>query len=382
MAINVPSEPKINTTKYDSFKGVDFTNDPTNVWYRRSPTGVNMIPDSAGKPHKRTGWEIAISKEDIAGLYANDNDCEPPSELSITRCHYFELNGEDHIFIFTNIGVFIYRNGELVSSKSVYPISDISYDETLIDSFERAFFFEGGGQSAFYIYGGFKVWKYEYADGYVWSEAEPYIPKVRISVDARHEAGTMYETVNMLSDFIAEDFQNNVYPAVSSATTTVSGGSVTVDESAFVAVESAAKSYVFTYDGANSVWTLGGDRVTLSNYGIKLTGTPANGNKITVVVTNARRINLGRLIGSTDGLKVYASVNTQFDTEITVQNVETHQTARYCTLITSGTQSYLKFYADYLPLVTGEDAVRVIYPRNAVQKTARSYSFNVTAEAN
>ena len=40
MAMELPASPKVYTTKYDNFKGVDYTNDATNVWRRRSPTGV------------------------------------------------------------------------------------------------------------------------------------------------------------------------------------------------------------------------------------------------------------------------------------------------------------------------------------------------------
>ena len=68
MAIAVPAQPKVYTTKYDSFKGVDFTNDQTNVWRRRSPTGRNMLPDASGRPFKRHGWEILISNADIQCL--------------------------------------------------------------------------------------------------------------------------------------------------------------------------------------------------------------------------------------------------------------------------------------------------------------------------
>ena len=69
MAINVPSDPKVYTTKYDNFKGVDFTNDPSNVWSHRSPNAVNMTPDLAGRPWKRTGWEIIKTSLDFRNCY-------------------------------------------------------------------------------------------------------------------------------------------------------------------------------------------------------------------------------------------------------------------------------------------------------------------------
>ena len=73
MAIKLPAAQKVYTTKYDNFRGVDFTNDPSNVWYRRTPDGVNMLPDESGRPFKRTGWKKVVTADDFANLYASDN---------------------------------------------------------------------------------------------------------------------------------------------------------------------------------------------------------------------------------------------------------------------------------------------------------------------
>lgn len=383
MPITVPDNPKIYTTTYEGFKGVDFTNDPSNVWYRRSPDAVNMLPDEAGRPFKRTGWKKEITATDFANLYASDNSTTAPAEININKCYYFELHGYDHIVVFTDHGVFICREenadgGEIVlmSSKSFGSTNAISYDQDMIDSFERAYFFEGGGKSAFYIYGGFKIWEYAYddANGFTWQPVEPYIPCVNISVDARHETGESYEAVNMLSDYIAETFQNNIYSSVTSSSTTIPSATVTVNETAFIAMLPEDGTYVFTYTNEDHTWLLGGDQVQISNYGISINKSPSDGHTITVVVTTTARINLPRRVIGITGMKVFASTDTAFDTELTLQATEAHTSAGYVTLVVpSGTaNSYLKFYQAYTPLVDGEDAIKVIYPRNAVTSTTHN----------
>ena len=69
MPINVPKKPKVYTTKYDNFRGVDFTNDPSNVWSHRSPNAKNMTPDLSGRPWKRTGWKVEKSSQDFRDCF-------------------------------------------------------------------------------------------------------------------------------------------------------------------------------------------------------------------------------------------------------------------------------------------------------------------------
>jgi len=51
------------------------------------------------------------------------------------------------------------------------------------------------------------------------------------------------------------------------------------------AAVSSSGTYRFTYDGSSSTWRLAGTAVSLSNYGISITGTPSADNTITVVYT-------------------------------------------------------------------------------------------------
>lgn len=75
------------------------------------------------------------------------------------------------------------------------------------------------------------------------------------------------------------------------AAAAVTGSGVTaatVTASTFsTAVSGASGVYEFTYDGTAETWKLNGTAVTLSNYGIVPTGTPASGDKIVVTFTAA-----------------------------------------------------------------------------------------------
>lgn len=305
-----PTEPKVNTTVYSEFRGVDFTNDMTNVWKRRSPSALNMIPDLDGRPYKRTGWKIQVSKDDFitaSGAVAED--------FNITKCYYFELNGYDHIFVFSSLGLFAYREDNDGNSTLTHLTANASCSE----SFDRAFFFEGNGVSAFYVYGDFKVWKYYYdvdTELFVFEETEPTIPTIRITVSADGTSGTVYEPINLIGGKVSEEFQNNNY--------------------------------------AESVY-----RVNLYS------------NVSQQQVTD---------------VKVYVSRTTQFDTELTVleSSSSTPLSATNCKLYTGEDYAYIVFYQSETALVTGEDAIKVVYPKTKVITTnhdeASGTSETATAE--
>lgn len=70
------------------------------------------------------------------------------------------------------------------------------------------------------------------------------------------------------------------------ANATVSGTGVTaaavVAATFSTAVSATSGTYVFEYDESETSWVLGTDKVTLNTYGITPTGSPADGDKITV----------------------------------------------------------------------------------------------------
>lgn len=76
-----------------------------------------------------------------------------------------------------------------------------------------------------------------------------------------------------------------------SATATVGGTGVTAAEVTVAtfstAVSGQSGTYLFTYDSTASTWKLNGTAVTLSNYGIEITGTASGTSTITVVFTAA-----------------------------------------------------------------------------------------------
>ena len=58
------------TTVYGSFRGVDFSVDPSLVDDNRSPYAVNLISDTGGMPEKRLGWRSLHNIEKpVNGLF-------------------------------------------------------------------------------------------------------------------------------------------------------------------------------------------------------------------------------------------------------------------------------------------------------------------------
>ncbi len=213
MPVEVPKEPKKYTTVYDNFKGVDFTNDASNVYRRRSPTGVNMLPDLDGRPHKRTGWDIKFSKQDFieaAGIVGTD-------EVIPLRTHYFSYGGHDFIMVFNSLGVFWIRDDSDApqvakmwdgTSEGVFPpmgirkIDGVSTEVQLTADHNRAFFFEGGGTSGFYVFVDDDLYKFGEVEGgrLCFTNVTPLIPVVLIGATPRTAVGTSNQAINMLTE--------------------------------------------------------------------------------------------------------------------------------------------------------------------------------------
>ena len=70
LTVNAPAQTQIHTKRYSSFKGVDFSADPTQVDDSRSPWAVNVISDEGGCPQKRPGWrKLAEVPEAVHGIH-------------------------------------------------------------------------------------------------------------------------------------------------------------------------------------------------------------------------------------------------------------------------------------------------------------------------
>ena len=369
------SRTSVYTTTYDDFRGVDFTNDPSNVWKHRSPSGKNMLPDSAGTPYKRFGWKTEIPSSQLIDRYCSDNEIiEPdkvPKHITVNKLYYFTLKGIDHLFIFSNIGVFIFR--QLEDGTEELNTSRFSYEEAIINSYNRAFFFEGDGESAFYIYGNFKMWRYRYDTlqssqtygKFLFEEIEPYIPTVNISVDAKHESGESHEAVNLLSGYVAESFRNNLFRTGSvTPHSTSSGITATVIDQTTLTSMITEPFATFTYSDAT--WKIGGDEVSISTYGISVGGNPMKGDTIDVSITDVYKIALPKQYVSSEGLTV-TNLNTGNDFTWTTGQL----TVGKCKLVTDGGVTYIMFYNAITADIDGEDAIKVTYPRDTVDITSK-----------
>ena len=65
------SSPKVNTTIYNKFRGVDFSTDPSQIDKSRSPWAPNLVSDTGGNPEKRPGWRSLFTVEGtVNGLFS------------------------------------------------------------------------------------------------------------------------------------------------------------------------------------------------------------------------------------------------------------------------------------------------------------------------
>lgn len=365
MAIEVPKEPKIYTTKYENFKGVDFTNDATNVWYRRSPSGLNMLPDASGRPFKRKGWEILLSNDDIC-TYLGITSC------SIQKCAYFEIGGVDHIAIFTDCGVAFY-NGTF---------TDKCLDYDCYSGFDRCFFFEGNGVSAFYIYGNYKVWRYESDFALHDVTSELTIPTLLISADATG-AGTMLQGYNLLNSLASIE-----YTDTSLFTWWASDGLQVYVKDDWKTGKTINSPAVYRYKWSGSAWTdVLNTGVAFDSTNITFSGTPQANDEIILVYAYGVMLpnNVAQAQIATD-VSVYASVSMQFDYEMEViDKTETLATGK-CILWDDDTNNRENGRAMVLfdtadvgdinnpkivnPIVSGEDFLKVIFPTVTMVKSA------------
>ena len=129
MPIQTPSEPKVYTSVYSNFKGVDFTTDATKVFKRRSPDALNMLPDDGGVPYKRTGWKVEY------------NPLDAEQKVKIREMWSFDYGGQSHILYAKGNGIY---NGLGDNTAALITLSDPASDVV-------GFFFNAISGGAFYI---------------------------------------------------------------------------------------------------------------------------------------------------------------------------------------------------------------------------------------
>ena len=370
MALTVPDNPKIYTTTYDNFRGVDFTNDATNVWRRRSPTGKNMLPDASGRPFKRHGWEILISNADISQALQVET-------CTIQKCAWFELGGVDHIVIFTNCGVAFYKGHQ---SETDHDFTATCDDFDCYSGYDRCFFFEGNGLSAFYIYGNLKVWRYMYdptdanaVDGFTFYDVsdEATVPTVIIGASA-DGTGTNYDGYNLLGTKAAVEYNDiNLYTWWCS-----DGLSIEVSDTLKADLTLNKPIYRWTWNGTTWATTAGG--LSFPSSKINVHGTPQYDSVADVgdeiIIVYAYGVLLPNNVTDANDVSVFASSSLQYDTALTVIDSGTLATGE-CRLWTDDTMNYsnkrawIQFCDNWTEILAGADFIKVVFPSVLVSMT-------------
>ena len=83
---SAPAAPQVHLKRYSSFRGVDFSSDPSQVDEQRSPWAPNLISDAGGFPEKRLGWRTLHTFDGpVNGIFFFKN--EKGSFSQIGRAH-------------------------------------------------------------------------------------------------------------------------------------------------------------------------------------------------------------------------------------------------------------------------------------------------------
>lgn len=188
MALQTPAEQKVYTSVYTNFKGVDFTNDPTQVFKRRSPDALNMIPDDGGTPYKRTGWRVEYSPKTQA------------QEKEIRDMWSFDYADESHLIYTKGNGVYNAFGGNET------PLITLDGDTSNV----VGVFFNAVSGGAFYILADSVLREYTVKVSneekeFYFKEVQTYVPTTLIG-RAPSGGGTVYENVNLLTRKRKESF--------------------------------------------------------------------------------------------------------------------------------------------------------------------------------
>lgn len=415
MAREIPSAPRVHTTTYDNFKGVDLTNDATNIWRRRSPTGTNMLPDASGRPFKRHGWEILLSNESICfalgGYDFEESDVDETTfninksryftesggvytqctfsdsfdenetyyirvvnkEVNILKCSYFELGGVDHIAVFTDDGVLFYNGDSNSSVNWVTGITAINKDIDCYSSYDRCFFFEGGGTSAFYIYGNYKVWVYDSTFTLRDATDEAYIPTVIITADAEG-VGTFNEGYNLLRNMASVQYQTHdlfTYWGTKGLNFEVKDAFKTAH------TKGSPTCYKWKYNGSSWVWALTGETSQTFDSTNIVPKSPKVDDEIVVLHGYGLMLPNNVNVDQYQSVTVTASVVMPLDTDVPVTTLPPLTTGncllRQDTVKRDNRQAWIEFYPNDFTQTAADfdmqDAFKVTFPSSEISET-------------
>ena len=171
---------KKHTTVYGTFKGVDFSIDPSLVDKSRSPYAPNLIADVGGMPEKRLGWRTLHKIEQpVNGIWHGE----------IKGVKSFIAHGGTKIYRFTDTTVEVIKEGVNNAKSTAFFMRE--FDDT----------------GKIYILTGKEFLSYDGEEIKLVSE-DAYVPTILISRNPTG-GGTLYEGVNLLSKKRKESFLGN-----------------------------------------------------------------------------------------------------------------------------------------------------------------------------
>lgn len=183
MKVAVPTTPTPLTTKYDNLMGVDYSVDASQVSKRRTPDGINMIPDSAGNPEKRKGWSVLTTvANQIDNLWSFEYEGSRYNLMSYgTTLIQFDDDGT------TFTGHTLSSSGKKIGVYSQSPT-----------------------RSGLFIFDDSKIIRaYPTAGVVAYEEITYYTPLVIIARDPVSGGGSFYENINMMTRKRKERFINS-----------------------------------------------------------------------------------------------------------------------------------------------------------------------------
>lgn len=162
----VSKQPKRKPERFDGFRGVDFSTDPTQVSSKRSPWALNMISDSGGHPEKRVGWRtLATADGAINGIF------------------HCELSG---------VGKFLVHAGTMLYEWNMETNVLVALKSGIANAKSTCFVMNGKA----YILTGSEFLVYDGTDVKSVSEIA-YVPTTTISMNPAG-GGTTYEEINLI----------------------------------------------------------------------------------------------------------------------------------------------------------------------------------------
>lgn len=210
---------KIQQTVYSTFKGADFSTDPSLVEKYRSPLCTNIMADEGGMPEKRPGWRKLHQMEGrINGLH--------------TGC----FSGTDVLLVHAGTKLYTWTEDPLTSPTQI--LTGLNNQKS------RSVFLAG----KLWIADGAQLISYDGSNVKRISGSECYTPTIIIS-RAPAGGGVPYEDVNLLTPWRKESFL-----ADGTSTTYQLSGTIDVGTSPSAWVNGGQTS-AFTFDRSNGTVT-------------------------------------------------------------------------------------------------------------------------------